>query len=337
MKILHITHHEGCEIDFNFVCSKLGHDVVVQHADWNYNMTKKLSKDLWEKHKDYYNSFDVIVTSDTAPLSRIFLQNNYNGKLIIWVCNRFDYADNATNQFRMIKDKTKLIKVYDFPDKEYYDLFKSAALNKNVKIYSYTKFEHEYALKHRGVHWNHENLIKPCSCIEFEAISGFPDGIIKADVFFITRYHNDNILLDLKQKCDDLDIPNYRGTYNGPADLKGIKGIIHIPYAWSNLALFENWSLGNVYFIPSEKFLLELSKTGDFFWSPPFDVSLIQSSEWYLPEHKELFIYFDNWEELKKMTEDKELISSTRIKVKEFSKKHLDLMLEKWKTAIEKW
>jgi hypothetical protein len=141
--------------------------------------------------------------------------------------------------------------------------------------------------------------------------------------------------MDLKGKCDSLGIPNYRGEYKGPGDLRDIKGIIHIPYAWSNLAIFENWSLGNVYFIPSKEYLVSMSTGGNFFWSPPFDIDFIESSEWYLPEHSDLFIYFNSFEDLSNLVNNNELIDSTRTKVLEFSKLHTAKTLMQWKTIIE--
>jgi hypothetical protein len=141
--------------------------------------------------------------------------------------------------------------------------------------------------------------------------------------------------LDLKSICDKLNIKTYRGRYNGPLDLIGIKGIIHIPYAWSNLALFENWSIGNVYFIPSIDFLFELSKSSKFFWSPPYDKELIKSSEWYLSEHEDLFIYFNSFEELGELVNNKELIDSKKSKVLEFSKEHTKKTIKQWENLLK--
>ena len=61
-----------------------------------YNIGHQRAETVWNRHKDYFDKFDVIVTSDTAPLSRIFLQNGWRKPLIIWVCNRFDYCDYAS-------------------------------------------------------------------------------------------------------------------------------------------------------------------------------------------------------------------------------------------------
>lgn len=325
MKILHVTYHHGCRLNIDYVCKTLGYDVTTQIANWNYNIGKNLANHIWEKHKDYYNSFDCVITSDTAPLSRIFLQNNYSKKLIIWVCNRFDYYDQyGFNDL----DQEK------FPDKAYYDLFREGITRKNVKVYSYTKFEHEYADFKSGINWN--EIIKPCAvAFEKSEKTAFPESVIKSNTFLITKYHNDTIFMDLKAKCDSLGIQNYCGQYYGPHDLEGIKGIIHIPYAWANLAMFENWSLGTVYFIPSKSFILKLMKDGPFFWSPPFPTQYIESSEWYLPEHKDLFIYFDSWEHLKNLTKDDALIKAKKNKVLDFSNSHTQICLDKWKEALQ--
>ena len=324
MKILHITHHDGCKESIDFICKELGYEITTQKADWNYNMSKQLALDLWIKYKEYYNTFDLIIISDTASISRIFLENGYDKKLIIWVCNRFDYADECTNFCK-------------FPDPEFYDLFKNATSNKNIFIRSYTKFEHEYSEKYRNIVWDNE-IIKPCNVVKRSNENNFfKDGSLKKDTFLITSYHNDNIFIDLKKICDDLKIKTYRGRYEGPSDLIGIKGIIHIPYAWSNLALFENWSIGNIYFIPSKNFLIKLSEgggTGDFFWSPPFDKSFIDSSEWYLKEHSHLFVYFDSFEHLSELTSNKSYIDNIRNNVLNFSKSHVEKTLQQWKKLI---
>jgi hypothetical protein len=323
MRILHVTYHSGCVISVDYICKKLGYQLETQRANWNYNISQDLADSIWKENCDYYNSFDCVITSDTAPLSRIFLRDQFIGKLIIWVCNRFDYSDSATNSV-------------NFPDNNYYDLFKSAIKRDNTFVRSYTKFEHEYAKKYREIEWD-TDVFRPVSIVDKEdKYDLFPSGQLKSNTFLITRYHNDNIYMDLKNKCDELGIETYRGEYNGPSDLIGIKGIIHIPYAWSNLAIFENWSIGNVYFIPSKNFLLDLSFKPNFFWSPPFDRSFIESSEWYLPDHKDLFIYFNSFDHLLELTKNEELIKEKRNNVINFSKIHEEKCISQWKAVIEK-
>lgn len=322
MRILHVTYHSGCSVSINSICNELGYYLETQRADWNYNISQDLADSIWVKNKEYYNSFDCVITSDTAPLSRIFLRDEFTKKLIIWVCNRFDYSDASTN-------------LVNFPDPSYYDIFKSAIGRPNTFVRSYTKFEHEYAKKYRGVIWSDE-VFRPLSLFDLNPLDDyFPDGNKKSETFLITRYHNDNLFMDLKGKCESLGIKCFSGEYKGPSDLIGIKGIIHIPYAWSNLAIFENWNIGNVYFIPSKRFLLELSYKNNFFWSPPLDRDFIESSEWYLPEHKDLFVYFDSFEELKTLTNDSLLINNTRNNLIEYSKNHKKKCIKQWKSIIE--
>ena len=100
IKVLHLSHHYGCLKDHQYVCDKLGLDLTNKLSIWNdiikrdvYCITQEIANSTWKEHKDYFNSFDFIITSDTAPLSRIFLENinEFKGQLIVWVCNRFNY------------------------------------------------------------------------------------------------------------------------------------------------------------------------------------------------------------------------------------------------------
>jgi hypothetical protein len=42
-----------------------------------YNVSHRRAQRVWALHHEFFKQFDVIVTSDTAPLSRIFLQNGW--------------------------------------------------------------------------------------------------------------------------------------------------------------------------------------------------------------------------------------------------------------------
>lgn len=312
MKALHLTYHAGCDRSIKYVAKKLNWQVETQYANWNYNISHNLAQEIWNIYKDFYNSFDLIIVSDTAPLARILLQNNFSKKIIIWVCNRFDYSDQATNKC-------------SFPDKEYYKIFKDATRMSNVKIASYTEFEYLYAKKYKNIDIG-DLTIKPC-CFA-ENIDQVENN--EKDYFFVPPYHNDTIFINLLDKCNSLGINCRSGRYNGPIELKNIKGMIHIPYAWSNLALFENLFLNNVYFIPSKKLIMEMSDKRNFFWSPPLDKELIEYSEWYNNENKNLFIYFDDWADLKVKTQNLELIKNTKRKIKEFVEVHNNKMINFW-------
>ena len=132
------------------------------------------------------------------------------------------------------------------------------------------------------------------------------------------------------EKCKYFQIKCYRGRYAGPNDIKDFKGIIHVPYAWSNLALFEMLALGMPYFIPSIQLL---TQEKNIFWTPPYDLSRLVQSEWYDPEMSHLFVYFDRWEDLPglissvNLTEKKLLIST-------YGKSHEESTVKQWKSLI---
>lgn len=315
MKVLHVSYHNGCIGDINYVASKIGFKVEALKADWDYLISHERAKEIWDKYSDYFKNFDIIITSDTAPLSRIFLQNNYEGKLIVWICNRFDYPNRD-----------------GFPDREYFELWNNNLNNNKVKFISYTPFEYIYA-RQRGIPLK-DFVIKPIAGnIERSLSTIIPNTTAKDKCFFIPPYHNDSIYMNLHNKCSSLGINTYAGRYNGIQDLVGFRGIIHIPYAWSNLALFEAIKLGIPHIIPSKEFLIKLSTSGNFFWSPPFQIGNIGYSEWYCEELKELFVFFNSWEDLKIISENYNFNSITEKRFK-FIKDHEDRELIKWRSVF---
>src|SRR5438477_2333100 len=146
LHVLHLSFHKGCINEINYIAQKLNFTVTslfvpaIALQEWDgismgnvlYNVGHDRAARIWNKHKDYFNQFDGIITSDTAPLARIFLQNNYEKPIIIWICNRFDYTDTGSLDC-------------DFPDQEFYQLFQEANVNKNVFIVPYNAFESFYA------------------------------------------------------------------------------------------------------------------------------------------------------------------------------------------------
>jgi hypothetical protein len=334
MRILHISFHLGAHNDITFMINELNKNVLNEQTDkiqlsfmeftdgtkGKYNIGHDRAEKFWNKHKNYLNRFDLIITSDTAPISRVFLQNNYKGKLIIWINNRFDYCDQATNDC-------------NFPDPEYYDLIREALNKDNVKIIGYTAFENFYCKNIRNIDIGN-NIIKPIGCIsnvyENNNLTKLEN---KNNTFFIGPYHNDNIMINLSEKLKELKIPVYNGRFNGPLDLAEFKGVVHIPYAWSNYSLFEGIQSGIIYFIPSKEFLIELKKDKDFFWSPPYSDDNLELSEWYNEENKDIFIYFRNWDDLliKIYTTN---YDKKRKYLKEFGEEHKNKMLKLWKQYI---
>lgn len=336
-KILHLTFHKGCMKEIDSVAAALGYDVVtwfipslpplffdgVTSGNALYNIGHDRAERIWELHKDYFETFDIILTSDTAPLSRIFLQNGFKKPLIIWVCNRFDYYDGQSLDC-------------EFPDREFYDLFRQATQQENVKVIAYTAFEQYYA-KRKGVDLG-SLIITPCALNQDSHLlnTAIPSHVNKADSFALPPYHNETNFMKLSNFLTKSGIKNYCGRYNGSLDLYDFKGIIHLPYSWSNLALFENMAIGIPYFIPSKAFFKELAASGNYFFPNlplPVPDDLISLSEWYSSEHQEIFTFFDSWSDLKVKLETTDY-QKKREKIRHHAVKHKKTMLKRWKEAL---
>ncbi len=283
-----------------------------------YNIGHERAKRIWALHHDFFNSFDVILTSDTAPLSRIFLQNGWKKPLIIWICNRFDYYDGASLDC-------------NFPDAEYYQLFANACKQPNVSMIGYTAYEHRYA-KLKGINTG-TRLIKPTGlCTNPRLDSAIPSKIVKSETFFLPPYHNETNFMNASNYYTQLGIKNYCGKYNGPKDLEEFKAIIHLPYAWSNFALFENLHLGIPYLIPSVKFMRTLIRQNNYFMTS--DIGAFRLSEWYAAENAPFFIYFDSWQDLA-LKANTTNFAQQKETLKQLGHKHAQEMLERWKELFD--
>lgn len=338
LKVLHLGFHLGCIKDFEEVAREFSLDLTsyyilspelpLTHFDGItnthaiYNIGHDRAKRVWDKHKDYFEQFDAIITSDTAPLSRIFLQNGFKKPLIIWVCNRFDYFDLALLDC-------------EFPDLEYYDLFRKATKQRNVTIISYTIYEHYYAAC-KGIYMG-ALTIKPVGCLKREIKDDYrsfiPSEINRAETVFIYPRLSEVGLMYVKQNCEAIGIKTYSNCYNGPDDLKGFKGIIYFPYAWSNLALFENIQRGLIHFVPSEKFIFELvSQRAPVRW---VTLNNFHLCEWYCKEHRDLFVYFDSWTDLKQKMESINYLEMCT-KIKNFAQQHRKEMIKRWEAVFNR-
>lgn len=330
-KILHLSFHKGCINDLHEVARELGWDLTT----WNplssyqslhrflgnqteqpmavYNMTHDRAERIYHNNKEYFHSFDCIITSDTAPLSRIFFQNGWRKPLIIWVCNRFNYCVGPGSQGGL--------------DAEYYDLFRAAMKMPNVKVVSYTPFEQYFAALY-GVDIRGP-IIKPIGTREGVCEqSQIPAGVQKSETVFIyppfpgcKKEEHDFIV----SRCSSLGFNTYSGRYNGPDDLKDFKGVIYFPYQASNLVFFENIQRGIVQFVPSERFIKELVSAGApiYYWYEPY------YCEWYFGVHRDVIIYFDSWEDLREKIAHTDYAAMQK-KICSFAQYHRDEMLKSW-------
>jgi len=328
MKILHVTFHRGCQYDIEYLCRELGldletlyfHDYAADiYRSNRYKITEQRAEAWWRDKKDYYQSFDLIITSDTAPLSRIFLQHidELRPELIVWICNRFDYAIEQ--------------------DLEYPRLLDEAAQHKRIKLIPNTEIERIYC-KARGVRVT-EPTIKPLghripgremlppqdACYMEEA--DFETG------FYVPTYHNETKFMNLHRYCSSLGVKTFHGIHRGADSLKRFKATIHIPYAWSTWAFFESLALNVPYLVPTERFLAEMQARPSFWFQTDFDEQLLNISEWYCPEHRDFLTYFDNWDDLAAKAAHTDW-AKARERTALFAKDHHDRTIESWRAVM---
>lgn len=337
MKTLHLTFHRGCAYEFSALFEVLGRnldtinlskipleklDPLARDPAELYNIDHARAERMWEAGKDLFNQYDVILTSDTTALSRIFLQNPYKGILIIWVTNRFNYREH--------RFATK------YPDDGYYELLNAAKNRPNVFVVSSCDFETHYA-KQFGVDLG-KRVINACGArIEEPMHPIIPEVIRKQKRFFIPAYHNETEFLSLPRHLGHLGIPHYQGGHTSPRELENFRGVIHLPYSYTTIALFMNTQLGLPYFIPSKKLMKKMLRSRNY-WHQDCtflkDHDRFDLSEFYAERNRDYFVYFDSFNDLQKIIAKADL-DALQQRVRRRAELHRREMLSRWNQLFE--
>lgn len=305
MRILHLSFHIGCVKDIAYIGEVLGHHVDFIPTFGSLNLLggariirQDEARSIWSAYKDTFNRYDIIITSDIAALSRIFLENIHEVKphIIVWICNRISIC----------MDK----------EQEYFELLRQAPTNK-VTLVPYTEFERFWAGQF-GIFVT-EETIQPCGCpprnadeIEYtfrSSVDNLHKGELLEDIsdaeaaesFVILNYGNSRDFIDLEGLLKSATIKVVRRSFHDLATLKRFRGIIHLPDAFSKFLAAEILHLGCPMFIPSPKFLMELVNMPKYFFNihgyggklAPVHVGLC---DWY--NYKGGRIYFDSFDNL---------------------------------------
>jgi len=329
--------------DHAYIYNKLNFD----YEFWKFpkglfRITKDIANKIWNEKKNYFNSFDYIVTSDTAPLSRIFMENINELKfnVIVWICNRFDYNMEG--------------------DQSFYDLFRKISVEHvdKFKIIPYSDFEgiwcklkninHLETISPIGINLNElEHKIDGREELKDSYIND-PNASTKynylnelKDKIFIPIYGNDNNFFNLKEIFEQNNIDCFNGGYNYSSDLKNCKAFVTFPDAFSKLITFETIQNEIVVFLPSEEFLIKLHPTFNnntrYWFNSPLgnlDKNLITYCEWY--RYKDCRIYFDSIEDLiykiKNLTS--EIVKEKKEMCRKYGKEIEERNIEMWKKNL---
>ncbi len=325
-KLLHISHHIGCLRDQQYILEHLGFEITnYKFTDNVFTITKDIADEFWYANVEVFNSFDYILISDTAPLSRTFLQHidKLTPKLIIWICNRFDYAMQY--------------------EPEYYSLFKSATKNSKVKIVASTFFEKVWCLKNGidildaevitplGKHTSDVNIPKSNVFVE---MYGEPKELPSADVV-IPFYRNDNHFFKLADFLRDRDVSVYNGTFHTVDQLKKYTAFVTLPDTFCKWFSFEAIHHNIPVILPSKKLLMEFCKQPDYLFNVTgyggaehLTEDLIQLSEWYNPTFADCRYYFDDLEQIPSIIST---IKNTVLNFSVISSMYETYIVNKWK------
>ena len=307
-RILHMGNHQGLRYELAGVGRRLG--LAIDFEEWperdvccKLNVDSDRSRWLWEQHGERWLSYDVIITSDTAPIARPLLQHNVRmlaagTRIVVWVCNRFDFRDNGPDRGRDHPLPQPL-----FPEPEFYALYAAAAngsLGAHVSVLPYTPFEAYYAgLK--GV-WIREPALRPAGLKSLDPSGHVREGkggqadadMNVSNTLFLPPRGNDVLMSGqcsyLGLRClragmqlasvDDwspehLEAVHLPIAYADARELRAFKAVVHIPYAWSTLAMWEFLQVCMRLLCPSPSFAPMASLPPPCLLSPSLPPSLL--------------------------------------------------------------
>lgn len=287
MRVLHLTFHYGTALDIQYIFTKLGFEVTVMNTllNWPYKITKEIAEQKWTEHKEYFQSFDYIITSDTAGLSYPFLIHIHElrPKLIVWICNRFNIV---------MEDQDEFVKLFrDNQD--------------NMICIPYTAYEtvwckrHGIELKYNVIHplGRHEDvcMFQENLIIQYKPLDVSSMFLPKNETIFMQSYHNNYLM---KHFLTNAGLSVAIGRHTNNNELKSYKCIVAFPDAHSKIFYLEAIQCGIVVCLPSLKFLKTLVQYGDYGFTSKhcFDNGSLDICE-YL-NYLDCFVIFDSIEHL---------------------------------------
>jgi len=305
MRILHLSFHIGCAKDIAYIGEVLGHsiDFIPQLGSLNLlagarTISRDEARSIWTSCAQIFNSYDIIITSDIVALARIFLENIDQVKphIIVWICNRLSICMDQ--------------------EEDFFKLLRSAPSSK-VTLVPYTEFERIWA-GHLGILVT-EETIQPCgrapssaatiNATFRSAVEDLHKGELLEDIsdsdatntFVVLNYGNSKDFIDLEGLLLKAGIRAVRRSFRDLATLKRFRGIIHLPDAFSKFMAAEILHLGVPMFVPSPKFLIELSRTGRYFFNVhgyggQLAAEHVCLCDWY--NYKGGRVYFDSFDDL---------------------------------------
>ncbi len=314
-------------------------------------VTREESLEIWRQCKDIFNSYHVIVTSDIAALSRIFLDNISEVKphIIVWICNRFSICMDQ--------------------DQHYVDLLRKAPKGR-VTLVPYTDFERIWCGKF-GIFVT-ERTIQPLGCSpspekeeeltnqfagiinilnltasKEDTLEDIPDEEAK-DTFVILNYGNNTKFIDLVAVLRSAGLKAVCRKHKYIKTLKRFKGIIHLPDAFSKFTAFEALQHAIISIIPSPQFLFELTRMTNTTNNVPYFFNIHGYGGQLAPEHVTLVdwynydggrVYFNSFDDLInkcKLLDSEQTINMLKVEAQRDGTRHHYATISQWNKLISR-
>lgn len=308
MKIFHHSMHEGCASDIKNLFKRYDVDLTTivpkERPHEKYLVTSERIKPMWDEYKEYFLNSNVLIFSDTIPFSRPVLENlnliPQSTKILLWVTNRFNYAIET--------------------DQSYYDILDSIKNDPRIYFLYSNKFEKLYFNKFVDLPEDKQFYFTPYGKRN-KTDYNMKNQKDHNQKLFVMSYQNEKEFYPLYDELNSLGVDFYykkdwipSDEYCGPYDIETCSSVLHIPYAWGTIALWEYMALGKTFILPSLNWLNKTYQERYLFFQTHKSINIISTfSDWYCEEHKDLFIYFDEIKEIKDILKNKDLLKQKGI------------------------
>lgn len=316
MKVIHITYHEGTKKNIENVCNYFQYSLETEIPKYPLYISNKFANELWKENSERWKKYDVAIFSDTSMLARPFLENinKHSLKIIIYITNRFHWGD------------------FELKDKAFLHLYSTLSNHKRVFFCADNRFD-QYWASSFNIHFYFNDIIRLYPIIKQ------PSKYINPRFFVYNRGPPTQIYTKNLNKLN-IDYDMYGGInfpkFKDQSHIAEYKAIIHLPYQTNIQSLYENLGYGIVYIIPSQKCITEWILNEDwYYWEEKTNmkgkiIESIELSEWYQKENEDMFVYFDNWEDLKRKTLETDFEKKQNI-IHEKIYKYNNITIHKWK------
>lgn len=336
MRILHLSFHVGCINDFQYIFKTLGHAIEYMKMSLpGCKVTAEIADKIWQEKKDTFQSYDIILTSDTVGLSYIFLRHldELAPHLLIFNTNRFDYGMYEEPMFYKLLQELpthrKKITFIPVSAYEFYWCGRKGLCVSELPILPVGKwltddiFYGEYIRDDFGE-------INRCMATKDDA-----------QTIFIQTYFNHIRFMNLPKLLSDFGVSVAFGGYRSFHEIAGFKGLVILPDATCKYFAFESIQNELLVFLPTQRFLLELSATHGYFFNTEgsggkITPETINLCEWY--RYPETRIFFDSFPDLfvKIQTTTQEQIAERKRWMRFYGAQHEKEQLLRWAGVLER-